>query len=110
MNPCEKPERLPALTASTGWAPCLSFYNAFLRDGVSPITVRDYLPDDLLRVVVLHAKGWWIGNHWRSMDGSGNLSYHGPKGEFQHHAPAEVLSMTRSQMVDFLMPNADSQR
>ena len=105
----QKPDEHSHCAVSPGWAPCLSFYNAFLREGVSPITVRDYLPEDIIRIVVLHAMGWWIGNNWRSIRGGCTVSFHGPKGEMRPDAPAEVLAMTRKQMVDFLLPNTRAQ-
>ena len=105
-------DQRPALAPSTCWAPCLRFYDVVCRHVIDPVTVRDYLPADMMRIIVLIKKGWWLGTHWKVLNPNGQpgrfnaISFHGPKGEFQPHAPAEVLAMTRSQMVDFLLPNS----
>lgn len=97
------------------WVPSLSFYEAVCRQGIDPVTMRYHLPTDLMRILVLIKKGWWIGTHWKTLSPDGkvskfnSISFHGPEGEFQPNAPADVLAMTRSQMVAFLLPNAQDQ-
>ena len=86
----------------------LHFHDMVCRGGIHPVTVRDYLPPEYMRVLVLMKKGWWLGQNWRVMLPGGQVSrfnavsFHGPKGEFQPDPPAEVLSMTRREMVEFL--------
>ena len=109
--PANNPERPPGLSVPAGWVPSLDFYEVVCRQGIDPTTVRDYLPASLMRILVLLKKGWWLGTHWRVLNPDGRISrfnaisFHGPKGEFQPYAPADVLAMTRTQMVDFLLPN-----
>ena len=96
------------LRASPCWAPSFSFYDAVCRQGIDPVTVRYHLPADLMRILVLLKKGWRMGHNWKVLNPNGQVSrfnavsFHGPKGEFQNHPPADVITMTREQMVDFL--------